>query len=116
VDPCRGNHFDFPLRFNFEGSMSLFGDLLRSCSTSLWRQHVQSEEAMFGLVWSWRSKSFSVEDECYFQELFHEVCEMGSLVEQLVEGLTEFLQYHVSLPISSIHKETFYVSHCRTVS
>jgi hypothetical protein len=56
-----GNHSDFPLSFNFEGSMSLFGDSLRSCSTSLWRQHVQSKEAMWGLVWSWRSESFFVE-------------------------------------------------------
>jgi hypothetical protein len=29
-----GNHSDFPLSFSFEGSMSLFGDSLRSCSTS----------------------------------------------------------------------------------
>jgi hypothetical protein len=35
---------------------------------------------------------------------------MESLVEQLMEGLTEFLQYHVVLPFSSIHKKTFYVS------
>jgi hypothetical protein len=62
------NHFGFPLSFSFEGSMSLVGDSLRSCSTSLWRQHVQLEEAMLGLVWSWRSDSFLVEVECYFQE------------------------------------------------
>jgi hypothetical protein len=52
---AEGNHLDFPLSFSFEESMSLFCDSLRSCSTSLWRQHVQAEEAMIGLVWSWRS-------------------------------------------------------------
>jgi hypothetical protein len=71
--------------------MSLFGDSLRSCITSLWWQHVQSEKAIWGLVWSWRSESFSVEAECYFQEFFREVRKMDSLVEQLMEGLTEFL-------------------------
>jgi hypothetical protein len=49
VDPCRGNHSDFPLSFSFEGSMSLFIDSLRSCSTSLWRQHVQSRRP----CWAW---------------------------------------------------------------
>jgi hypothetical protein len=63
------NHFDFPLSFSFEGSMSLVGDSLRSCSTSLWRQHVQSEEAMLGLVWSWRSDSFLVEASVIFRRL-----------------------------------------------
>jgi hypothetical protein len=104
-----GNHFDFPLSFNFESNMSLFGDSLRYCSTSLWWKHVQLEETMWGLVWSWRSESFSMEAKCYFQEFFREVCEMDSPLEQLMEGLTEFLQYDVALPFSSIDK-TFYVS------
>ena len=51
-----------------------------------------------------------MEAECYFQDFSHELCEMDSLEERLVEGLTEFLRYHVALPISSIQKETFYVS------
>ena len=59
-----GNHSDFPLSFNFEESISLFSDSLRSCSSSLWWQYVQSEEAMSGLEWSWRSGSFCMEVEC----------------------------------------------------
>ena len=76
-----GNHLDFPLSFSFEETVSLFRDSLRSCSSSLWRQVVQPEEAMFGLEWSWRSGSFSMEAECYFQEFSHGICESGSLVE-----------------------------------
>jgi hypothetical protein len=62
------NHFDFPLSFSFGGSTSLVGDSLRSGSTSLWQQHVQSVEVVLGLVWSWRSDSFRVEVVCYLQE------------------------------------------------
>jgi hypothetical protein len=105
-----GNHSNFPLNLSFEESISLFSDSLRSCSSSLWQQYVQPKEAMFGLEWSWTSGSFSMQVECYFQEFSHEMRESGSLVERLVEGLTEFLQYHVAIPISNIHKETFYVS------
>jgi hypothetical protein len=65
---------------------------------------------MFGLVWSWRSGSFSMLVECYFQEFSHEMCDSGSLVERLVDGLIEFLQYHVVLPIGNIQEDTFYVS------
>jgi hypothetical protein len=49
--------------------MSLVSDLLRSGSTSLWQQHVQSVEAVLGLVWSWRSDLFRVEAVCYLQEI-----------------------------------------------
>jgi hypothetical protein len=76
-----GNPSDFPLSFSFEESVSLFSDSLRSCSSSLWWQNVQPKEAMFGLEWSWRSGSFSMEAECYFQEFSHEMCDSGSLVE-----------------------------------
>jgi hypothetical protein len=34
---ARENHFDFPLSFSIEGSMSRFCDSLRSCTTSLWQ-------------------------------------------------------------------------------
>jgi hypothetical protein len=34
------SHFDFPLSFSIEGSTSLEGDSLRSCSTSPGKQHV----------------------------------------------------------------------------
>ena len=37
-----GSHFDFTLSFSIGESTSLTGDSLRSCSTSLWQQHVQS--------------------------------------------------------------------------
>jgi hypothetical protein len=64
----RENHLDLTFNFSFERSMSLIGDSLRSCSTSLWRKHVQSKEAMLGLVWPWRSESFMVEVVCYFPD------------------------------------------------
>jgi hypothetical protein len=98
------------IEMSFEETVSLFSDSLRSCSSSLWRQDVQLEEAMFGLEWSWKSGSFYMEAECYFQEFSHEMHESGSLVERLVDGLTEFLQYHVALPISNIQTKTFYAS------
>jgi hypothetical protein len=41
-------HFDFPLSFSIEGSTSLEGDSLRSCSTSRWKQHVQLVETVLG--------------------------------------------------------------------
>jgi hypothetical protein len=63
-----GSHFDFPVRFSIGGSTSLVGDWLRSCSTSLWQQHVQLVEVVLGLVWSWRTYSFRVETVCYLQE------------------------------------------------
>jgi hypothetical protein len=59
---------DFPLSFSFGGSTSLVSDSLRSGSTSLWKQHVQSVEAVLGLVWSWRLDSFWMEVACYLQE------------------------------------------------
>jgi hypothetical protein len=62
------NHFDFPLSLNIGGSTSLFGDSLRSCSTSLWQQYIHSLETVLGLVWSWRLESFRVEAVCYLQE------------------------------------------------
>jgi hypothetical protein len=65
---------------------------------------------MFLLEWSWRSGSFSFEADCYFQDFSHEMRESGSLVQLLVEGLTNFLQYHVALSIGNIQENTFYVS------
>ena len=56
------------MSFSIGGSTSLVGDWLRSCSTSLWQQHVQLVEVMLGLVWSWRTDSFRVETMCYLQE------------------------------------------------
>jgi hypothetical protein len=55
-----GSHFDFPLSFSIGESTSLAGDSLRSCSTSLWQQHVQSMGFVLGLVWSGRIDSFQV--------------------------------------------------------
>jgi hypothetical protein len=62
------SHFEFPLSFNIEGSTSLEGDSLRSCSTSLWQQHVQLVETVLVLVWTWRIDSFQVEAMCHLQE------------------------------------------------
>jgi hypothetical protein len=39
---AEGSHFDFPLSFSIGESTSLTSDSLRSYSTSLWQQHVQS--------------------------------------------------------------------------
>ena len=44
--------FDFPLSFNVEESTSLEGVSRRSCSTSLWHQHVQLMEAVLIMVWT----------------------------------------------------------------
>ena len=63
-----GSHFVFPLSFSIGESTSLAGDSLRSCSTSLWQQHVQSVGAMLSLVWSDRIDPFQVEAMCYLQE------------------------------------------------
>jgi hypothetical protein len=63
-----GSHFVFPLSFSIGESTSLVGDSLRSCSTSLWQQHVQSVGAMLSLVWSDRIDPFQVEAMCYLQE------------------------------------------------
>jgi hypothetical protein len=68
VDLCRENNFDFPLNYSTGRSMSLVGDTLRFCSTSLWQHHVQSMEAVLGLVQSRRTDSFLVEVVCCFQE------------------------------------------------
>jgi hypothetical protein len=46
---------------------------------------------MFGLEYSWSLGSFSMEVECYFQDFSHEMCDNGSLVERLIEGLANFL-------------------------
>jgi hypothetical protein len=54
--------------FSIGRSTSLVGDWLRSCSTSLWQQHVQLVEVMLGLVRSWRTGSFQVETVCYLQD------------------------------------------------
>jgi hypothetical protein len=83
------SHFDFPLSFSVGGSMSLFGDSLRSGSTSLWQQCFQLVEAMLGLVWSWRSNSFRVEAVCYLQEthgvdMSHDYTSQGIAVHILI--------------------------------
>jgi hypothetical protein len=65
---ARASHFDFPVSFSIGGSTSLVGDSLRSCSTSLWQQHVQLVEVVLGLVQSWRTDSFQVKTVCYWQE------------------------------------------------
>ena len=56
------------MSFSIGGSTSLVGDWMRSCSTSLWQQHVQLVEVVLGLVRSWRVDSFRVETLCYLQE------------------------------------------------
>ena len=53
-----GSHFDFPLSFSFGESTSLDSDSLRSCSASLWQQHVQSVGVVLSLVWSGRIEPF----------------------------------------------------------
>jgi hypothetical protein len=63
-----GSHFDFPLSLSIGESTSLAGDSLRSCSTSLWQQHVQSVGAVLSLVWSGRIDPFWVEAIFYVQE------------------------------------------------
>jgi hypothetical protein len=64
--------FDFPLSFSIEESTSLEGVSRRSCSTSLWQQHLQLMEVVLILVVSWRVDSFRVEAMCHVQE-FHGV-------------------------------------------
>jgi hypothetical protein len=63
-----GSHFDFPLSFSIGESTSLVGDSLRSCSTSLWQQHVQVVGAVLSLVWSGRIDPFRFEAIFYVQE------------------------------------------------
>jgi hypothetical protein len=63
-----GSHFDFPLSFSIGESTSLVGHSLRSFSTSLWKQHVQSVGAMLSLVWSSRIDPFQVDAIFYVQE------------------------------------------------
>ena len=53
-----GSHFDFPLSFSIRESTSLTGDSLRSCSTSLWQQHIQSMGVVLSLVWFGRIDPF----------------------------------------------------------
>jgi hypothetical protein len=65
---ARGGHFDFSLSFSIGERTSLTGDSLRSCSTSLWQQHVQSMGVMLSLVWFGRIDPFQVEAMCYLQE------------------------------------------------
>jgi hypothetical protein len=56
--------------FSIGGSTSIVRDSLRSCSSSLWQQHVQSVEVVLELVQSWRTDSFRVETVCYLQETY----------------------------------------------
>jgi hypothetical protein len=56
--------------FSIEGSTSLVCDSLRSCSTSLWKQHVQLVEDVLRLVRSCRTDLFRVETMCYLQETY----------------------------------------------
>jgi hypothetical protein len=62
------SYFDFQLSFSIEESMSLEGDSLRSCSTSLRQHHVLLVETVLVLVWTWRMGSFRVEAMCHLQE------------------------------------------------
>jgi hypothetical protein len=83
------SHFDFPLSFSIEGSTSLEGDSLRSCSTSLWQQHVQLVETVLVLVWTWRIDSFRVEAMCHLQEthgvdMLHDYASQGIAVHVLI--------------------------------
>jgi hypothetical protein len=84
-----GSHLGFPLSFSIGESMSLVGDSLRSCSTSLWQQHVQSVGAMLGLVWYGRTNSFQFETVCYLQEthgsdMLHDYISQGIAIHILI--------------------------------
>jgi hypothetical protein len=57
-------YFDFPLTFIVEESTSIEGVSWRSCSTSLWQQHVQLVETMLVLVWTRRMDSLQDEAMC----------------------------------------------------
>ena len=82
-------HFDFPLSFSIDGSTSLEGDSLRSCSTSLWKQHVQLVATVLVLVWAWSMGSFQVEAMCHLQEthvvdMFQDYASQGIAVHVLI--------------------------------
>jgi hypothetical protein len=82
-------YFDLPLRFSIEESASLEGDSLRSCNTSLWKQHVQLVETVLVLVWTWRMGSFWVEAMCHWQEthgvdMFQDYASQGIAVHVLI--------------------------------
>jgi hypothetical protein len=63
------SYFFFPLSFIVEESTSLEGDSWRSCSTSLWKQHVQLVETVLVLVWTWMMDSLRDEAMCHVQEI-----------------------------------------------
>jgi hypothetical protein len=60
--------FDFPVSFNVEERTSLEGASWRSCSTSLWQQHMQLMETVLVLIWIRRMESFRDEAMCHVQE------------------------------------------------
>jgi hypothetical protein len=60
---------NFPFSFSVEGSTMLEGVSRRSCSTSLWHQHVQLMEAVWILVEIWRMDSFRDEAMYHVQEV-----------------------------------------------
>jgi hypothetical protein len=62
------SYFDFPVSFSVEESTSLEGVSWRSCSTSLWQQHVQLMETVLVLIWIQRMDSFRDEAMCHVQE------------------------------------------------
>jgi hypothetical protein len=83
------SYFDFPLSFSVEESTSLEGDSWRSCSTSLWQQHVQLVETVLVLVWTWRMDSFRDEAMCHVQEthgvdMFQDYASQGIAVHVLI--------------------------------
>jgi hypothetical protein len=62
------SYFDFPVSFSVEESTSLEGVSWRSCSTSLWQQHVQLMETVLVLIWIRRMDSFRDEAMCHVPE------------------------------------------------
>jgi hypothetical protein len=83
------SYFDFPVSFSIEESTSLEGISWRSCSTSLWQQHVQLMETVLVLVWTWRMDSFRDEAMCHVQEIhsvdiFQDYASQGIVVHVLI--------------------------------
>jgi hypothetical protein len=62
------SYFDIPVSFSVEESTSLEGVSWRSCSTSLWQQHVQLMETVLVLIWIRRMDSFRDEVTRHVQD------------------------------------------------
>jgi hypothetical protein len=70
------SYFDFPVSFSVEESTSLEDVSWISCSTSLWKQHVQLMETVLFLVWNLRMDSFRGEAICHVQEIHRvDICQ-----------------------------------------